>query len=306
MADFTSNMTSVAALDNSVYTAMDQAFIIASQQTGIMDQFVTLKKEIGATAIEFPKYGNLALATTALTDKEDVSSVAMSDSQIILTPREYGNVVTKTMKVSLASGGKADLAVAQVVAANMLATQNKLAMIAAASGSNKLFGGTAANEAALTGTDVMAAALFNKMYNKLSKAGVAKFGEHYVAVLHPDQIFDLKAETGSGSWLDVNKYGSNVQLLKGEIGTLGGFRVIEDAQAILNPNVNGTVDSYSAIFMGFNALGKAVSKEAGLVVSPAGDKLQRFLNVGWYGVFGYGLVDTDACWMAQTSSSIGV
>lgn len=307
MADYRTNMTSIAALDNSVYDEMDQAFIIAAHQNGIMDQFVSYKKDVNARAIEFPKYALLADATTALTDKEDVSSVAMSDSQIILTPAEYGNVVTRTQLVSAQSGGKSDLASAELVGINMQRTLNKLAILAGEAATNEIFANGAASEAALVAGDIMSPAFLTKLYNKLDRSGVQPLSEGmYVCVMHPDQIYDLLNGTGSGSWQDINKYARPDQVLRGEVGMLSGFRIISDAQVTINVDAGASaVDSYHALALGYNALGKAVSRAPELVVKPAGDALDRFQNVGWKAILKYGIVDSSAIWKGTSASSIG-
>lgn len=307
MTDFTANMTSVAALDNSVFTEMDTAFIIAAHQNGTMDQFVTYKKEIGAKAIEMPKYALISDATTPLTDKEDVASVALSDSQVILTPLEYGNVVTKTKLLDAQSGGKSQIAAATLVGINMQRSLNKLAITVAEASTNQIFANSKAAVTDLLATDVMTVTFLNQLYNKLSRSGVAPLSEGmYVAVMHPDQIHDLRASSGAGSWQDINKYARPETVLRGEVGMLAGFRVIEDAQVSINADAaSGAVDSYKCLALGFNALGKAVSLEPSLVFRDAGDKLGRFQNLGWYGILRYGIIDTDALWLGTTASSVG-
>ncbi len=306
MSDFTSNMTSVAALDNSVYTEMDQAFLIASAGTlAVMDQFCTFNRQIGAKAIEFPLYAQLAEATTALTDKEDLASVAMSDSQIILTPAEYGNVVTKTKLVDLQSGGKAAIAAAQLVGMNMARTLNKLALNACEATTNSLIAGDGV-EANLTDADVLTPTLLNKLHNKLKRAGVMPFPNgKYVLIAHPDQIYDLRAATGTGSWQDINKYARPETVLAGAVGELCGFDIIESATSIGADSGSGAVDSYKCIAMGYNALGKAVSLDPQLVVTRAGDKLDRFTNVGWLACLQYKILDSTAIWKGITASSVG-
>lgn len=308
MSDYTSNMTSVAALDNSVFTEMSQAFLIAAHQNGTMDQFVTFKQDIGAKAIEMPKYALLSDATTPLTDKEDVASVAMSDSQVILTPVEYGNVVTKTKLVTAQSGGKADIAASQLVGINMSRTLNKLAIQAAeAQTGNILFPGSVGAIGDLIDTSVMTVTFLNQLYNKLSRSGVAPLSEGmFVAVMHPDQIHDLRNSTGAGSWSDINKYARPETVLRGEVGMLAGFRIIEDAQiSIVADAGSGAVDTYSCLALGYNALGKAVSLAPQLVYRDAGDKLGRFQNLGWYTILKYGILDSDALWLGKTASSVG-
>lgn len=307
MADFTANMTSVGELDNSIFTEMDASFLIASNSIGTVDQFCTIKREIGAKAIEFPKYALMADATTPLTDKADVASVALSDSQILLTPAEYGNVITTTRLVTAQSGGKADVAAARLAGLNMQSTLNKLAINVLEAGANKIFPGTVASEAELVAGSVMSVTFLNRLYNKLSRAGVAPLvGDMYVAIMSPDQVHDLRISTGAGSWQDINKYAKPEEVLKGEIGALAGFRVVVDSQVSINADAGASaVDSYHCLAMGENALGKAVSKNPELILTPGGDKLNRFTNVGWYGILNYGLVDTDALWVGTTSSSVG-
>jgi hypothetical protein len=57
--------------------------------------------------------------------------------------------------------------------------------------------------------------------------------------------------------------------------------------------------------MGFNALGKAVSKNPGLIMTPGYDALSRFANVGWHGILKYEIVDQDSLWVGACASSLG-
>ena len=286
---------------------MDKQFIIAAQELGTMDQFVSYRKQIGAKSIEFPKYSNLALATSPLSEKEDPASVALVDSQILLTPAEYGNVVTPSKLASLQSGGIADLAAARLVGINMQSSLDKLAILAAEAGGNEIFPGTVTAEANLVGTDVMTTSFLNRLYNKLSRSKIAPLSNGmYVIVLHPDVVHDLRDSTGAGSFSDITKYSRPEEVLKGEIGMLAGFRIIENANISINADAGSTtVDSYHCLAMGFNALGKAVSAEPGMKITGPFDKLGRYINIGWTGCLKYGLVDTDSLWVGTVASSVG-
>lgn len=306
MADFTTAMTGVAVADDGIVLAYNQGFLLAATETNTIDQFVTYKEDINAKSITFTKYAQLSAATTALTDKADVDSVALSDSAITLTPEEYGNVVTTTRLANLQNAGKVDLAAAQLVGINAGKTHNKLAITAAEASSNALTvdGGL---ETALTGSDVMTATFLNKLYNKLARASVpALAGDMYVAVMHDDVIHDLRGATAAGSWQDVSKYTSSESVFKNEVGALGGFRIVRNNDITVNADGGSTtVDTYHTICLGRNGLGKAVSLPTGMRVTGPYDKLNRFVNFGWYGVFDYGIIDTDAVWVGTTASSVG-
>lgn len=304
---FTTNLSGTTQLDNSLVLAFDQQFIIAAAQEGVMEQFVSYKKDIGAKSIDFPKYSQLALATTALTETDDVTSEAMADAQIILTPAEYGNVVTTTKLASLQTGGKADLAAARLVGINMGRTLDKLCVLAGEAGTNSITPSGNAEAAIDTTNDLMSPTFLNKVYNKLARASVAPLSDGmYVAVMHDDNIYDLRASSAAGSWQDINKYSNSVAVLKNEVGMLGGFRIVRNNHCTITTDAGAlAVDSYRSLFLGFNALGKAVSKEPNGVISGPFDKLGRFVNVGWHGVLQYKQVDSDALWVGITASSIG-
>ena len=65
------------------------------------------------------------------------------------------------------------------------------------------------------------------------------------------------------------------------------------------------VDSYDTQFIGRNAMGRAVSKDPTLTITGPFDMLGRVLNVGWYGVIEYKIVDQAAHWMITSASSYG-
>lgn len=301
---FVANMSGTTELDSSIVLAFEQSFLVANGQNNVMDQLAQVNTSIGAKSIQMTKYARLALATTPLTEYDEVARQTMSDTAILFTPAEYGTVVTRTNLASLQTGGKADLAAAQVVGINAGSTMDKLAVNALSAGSTIYAG--AGTEAGLVAGDVMDAAFLNKMYNKLARSNVPMINGAYVAVLHDDQIHDLRSSTGVGSWVDVNKYSDPSTVLANEVGFFKGFKIIR------NNNINfadqagaGLVDAYSGLFLGFNALGKAESQAMSVRITGPFDALGRFVNVGWYTVAQYGIVDPEAVYVGVTSSSVG-
>ena len=301
---FVANMSGTTQLDDSAVLAFEQSFLIANGQNNVMDQLAQMNTQIGAKSISMTKYSRLALATTPLTEDEDAARQVMSDSTILFTPAEYGNVVTRTNLASLQSGGKVDLAAAQLVGINAGSTYDKLAVLAL-NGGSEVFAGTG-SEAALAAGDVCDAAFLNKMYNKLARANVATVGGAYVAVLHDDQIHDLRAASGAGSWQDVVKYTDAMPALANEVGLFKGFRIVRNNNIVVaDQSGAGTVDAYRGLFLGANALGKAESQPLSIRVTGPFDALGRFVNVGWYGVVKYGIVDSESVFVGVTSSSVG-
>ena len=305
MGDFTSSLTKAATVADSVITLWNEGVIISAQEAAVMDQFANVKEEAQAKMFQFTKFSALTPATTALTDGEDPTSEALADTAIQLTPAEYGNVVSTTSLANLQSGGKVDRAALQLIGLNLAQTKDMLAIQALEASANTI---SDAAEASIASNNVITATLLEKAYRQLRKNNVMKFPgfDAYVAVMHPDVAYDLKAVAAAGDWTDVNKYAQPDRVLKGVIGYYKGFYIVESSNVSINADAGAAaVDTYYTSCFGFNALGLGISQAPGLRVTGPFDKLGRIMNLGWYGVFKYGLIDTVAACKIITASSVG-
>lgn len=305
---FTINMTGTAEVDDSIREEYDVEFRVAFAEQGSMSQLASIRRDIGAKAINMPKYEQLALATTPLSEKEDVTSEALVDSKVVIVPVEYGNVVTTTKLASLQTGGMVDRAAARMVGINAGRTQNKLAILACDAGATQIeLPVGRANIGEIEATDTMDATFMGRVFNILARQNVPTLmGGDYFMVAHDDVIHDIREQSGANSWIDAHKYALPEALLKNEVGMYKGFRVIRDNLATITVDGGlGTVDVYNSYFLGFNALGWAVSQDIGMVATGPYDKLNRFVNMGWLGCFKYQVIEDQALVIAQTSSSVG-
>lgn len=263
--------TVAATLDDSLISLIDQEVIVSGEGRNRIDQFVETQVEIGAKSIDFTIYSKLAVATTALTDGTDVDAVAMADAAVTFTPAEYGNVVTPTKLANLQTGGKADRAGAKLVGINIAETTNKL-------GLNALEAGTNTTAAASAGT--LAPADLRGAFERLQTANIPTFMNGlYVAFVNPAQLTDIKDDYQS-----MAQYTDLGQATNGVVAQLEGFMIVPDPQVTA-----GTVSCF-----GMGALGKAVSMDVETKITGPFDKLARFVNLGWYGVLQYGIVDDNA------------
>ena len=263
-------VTTAATLDDSLITLIDQEVIVSGAGINKIDAFVETQVQIGAKSIDFTIYSKLAKATTALTDGTDVDAVAMADAAVTFTPKEYGNVVTPTKLANLQTGGKADRAGAKLVGINIAETTNQL-------GINALLAGT--NTTAATTSGTTAKGDLRLAYQKLAAKRIQKINGYYVAFMNPAQISDLKDD-----YISISQHTNLGLATSGVVGTLEGFVIVEDADVTA-----GTVATF-----GMGALGKAVSMETGATITGPFDRLGRLVNLGWYGVIEYGIVDDNA------------
>lgn len=307
MADFTSTMTNNTSVGDSVLSAWNQQTLFEAEAELVADQLATVKFQGGAATIYFPRFAQMTASTTALTDKQDPDSTEITDSAANIAPLEFGAVVTYTNKANLAAGGRVDLAAAKLVGVHMGTSLDALAQSKLEAFSTTIIypnGKTA--KTALDSGDVLDKKFAGQLYNKLARKNIPSIsGGSYFAIAHEDVLFDLREDASVGGWVSVNQYSNLTTILRNEVGMFQGIRWLRSKNSTVESNVNGTVDGYYVSVLGSNALGKAVSEEPHIVISGPFDKLLRFVNIGWYGVLQYGVVDTDNMVLGRVASSVG-
>lgn len=304
------SFTGSSALTNQIKTAYDRVALMALRADPVFAQFATVKPGSvtnPGTPVTFTIWSDLSQATTALTETVDVDAVALSDSQVSITPAEYGNAILLTVRAqadTFVAGFNEDAA--NIVAYNMADTIDVLARTALDGGTNITFQGDT-TASGVVATDILQAAGVRQKHAQLKGANVMPIaGSFYVAVIHPDQGYDLKSETGDDAWISPNLYVNPTNVLNNEIGSFAGFRFMETSRArLVADGASSNVDLYTAYFMGAQALGQAVSIPAHTVLGPVTDKLRRFQPLGWTGYFGFDTIREASVWQLKTASSIG-
>jgi len=92
-----------------------------------------------------------------------------------------------------------------------------------------------------------------KMLRSANAAGVQPFdGDYYVAVIHPQVMADLMSATASGGWIDVGRYTSVDDLLK---GTMTNFRGVRYLESSWQNYYNSTVPVFPTTVLGQDSFG---------------------------------------------------
>ena len=299
---FTTTMTTTSDVDASVVLEYEQGVLLGYTPELVVTQAATISRSLNSKTITFTKFDNLALATSALTEDTDPASVALVDAPITITPLEYGNVVTTTALANFQTGGKADRAAAVLVGRNMGATIDKLGMAVLEAHSTTVIWPNAVTVTTnLADTDNLDRVFAGRLYNKLARKNVPGIGGQYIGFAHDDALFDLRE-----ALVPVSQYQGLTSVLNNEVGMAAGIRWIRSSNiAVVNGGGAGTVDSYAVPVVGANAFGIGISKDPNPTVTGPFDKLSRFTNLGWYGVFKWSLIDTENMVLGQVASSVG-
>jgi N4-gp56 family major capsid protein len=296
---FTTTMTLAADVDDSVITLWEQGIILTYTPELVVDQLATIQRNAAVKTFQFTIYSNLAVPS-ALTEDTDPASVAMVDAAATLTPVEEGNVVTRGALASFQTGGKVDVAAAQLIGRNMGVTQDKRGIQALEAFTTTLvYPNTATAASNLADTDILDYKFAQKLVNKLERLNVPGINGSYFGIAHADVLQDLKADM-----VPVRQYSDLTGVMMNEIGMCAGIRWLRSSNTTITANSNGTIDSYKVCVVGANALGKAVSNEPHPTITST-DKLGRYVNLGWFGCFKYGLIDTNNMVQGICASSYG-
>lgn len=315
-------VSSGAPLEDVVQTAYSKATELAFQPNLYFAQFAQGKKwdvrrgdPMPGDTVTFTIYNNLSPATTELSDEySDVTRVPMTETQKSIALKEYGNVVTLTNKLRITAFDNIDLAAARVVGNNMgvsIDFISRAAYDAQIGSSYVTYAGGGSTPTGIGPSDMVTAELMRKIYNKLERANVPKLeGGFYVAVLHPDVIFDLRNEgygtaANTGTWRAPREYVSPEQIFNGEVGEFEGFRIISTSNARIQTGAgSGGTNVYTSYFLGYQAIAYAEGVKPDIRITGPFDNLGRTLNVGWYALIGFGELRPEALHKLFSASSV--
>ena len=199
------------------------------------------------------------------------------------------------------------------------------------SAANDWYGtGTAGtNRASLTGAFDLTTGVVKDAVETLATKNIPRLGETYVAFIHPHQSRKLR---DNPEFIEVTKYAAPGNFMLGEIGRLYDTVFIETTQiqkvtngagsgysadtAVAAGSIqyptgggytspvtktgNGNKDRYTAIFIGDNAFGHAISLPVELRDGGILD-FGREHALAWYAIYGLGLITDQSVVLAETN-----
>lgn len=323
MPDFYSNMTKTSSLSVD-QTAFEKLAYFALRPELYYDQFADVQAtnatNPGAT-VTFTKFTDLAAVTTALNEGEDVTPVAIADSQVSVTLAEYGNASVTTAKLRATSFLPVDPVAANLIGYNAGISIDTICKNVLQAGDNVIYatGGAVAptSRTTINSDDKLVANDVRKVVAQLRTANVPTVGGSYVGFIHPDVSYDFRGSTDAAAWRTPANYVNPEGIYNGEIGMFEGVRFMESPRAPLfadasnNSSSSGTIDVYGTLIMGRQALAKGISlggeygAQPTVVYGTVTDLLKRFRPVGWKHFVGYGVFRQEALRRIESASTIG-
>ena len=262
-------------------------------------QFAKVKRDLQAVrgkSIVFTKYGNLTGGGT-LEENDVLTPEGMTTSEVVIPVKEQGNSIQVTeylLRTSLLDVlGDASKLLANNVAVVLDAQLRDTCLLA----TNVVYGNGAVNLAAMTSASAFNTVTVKDAIETLATNNAPRInGDYYVCMAHPHQ---LRALRDDAKWQNANTYMGRRQLYIGEVGMYEGCIFVETTQM---PKLDATQitakygagatisTAYEAVFFGENAYGWGVALDVELRDDGVVD-LGRKHTLGWYGIWGTGIIE---------------
>lgn len=184
----------------------------------------------GYNTLAWTRCNKLTVTPTNATLTEWVTpdDVAINFTTISLTANQYGmyaiisDILEDVSPVPMVANA------AKVIWANMARIIDEVIQGVLALGTNVIYAWAATTRATIAATDLLTTTDLAKANAFLSTKAAPVFGDGYIAVMHPNVLFDLQTGTATGAFLDLSKYteSGRALIVNGEVGKIFNVRVV--------------------------------------------------------------------------------
>ncbi len=293
------NSTGSEGLSAEMKTFYDKTLITLASPYLVHDQFGQ-KRDIpknGGKIIEFHKFSALPKALTPLTEGVTPTGKKLNVSDITATVEQYGDYIEQTDLLELTAVDNTIVEATKQLAAQAGLTMDTVVRNEIVGGTNVMYcpkvsaDGTetvVTSRSAIDETALLRVKDVFKAAAELKAMNTKKIDGYYVGIIHPYVAYDLMQEAGN-QWMEVQKYTTPENMLKGEIGCLGGVRFVESTEAkIWNEGADGCA-VFATLILGADAYGVTSVNGGGIehIVKQKGygnDPLNQRSSVGWKGL----------------------
>lgn len=307
MTGFAFGETTSAIANSGGYTSIPEAVrdfysrevLFQAQPRLRFAQFAKVKRDLQAIrgkSIVFVKYNNLT-GGGSLEEDDVLTPEAMSTAEVVVPVKEQGNSTQVTeylLRTSLLDVlGDAS----RLLANNMAVVLDGQFRDTVLQTTNVIYGNGKKLLAALTATDYFNTVTVKDAVEILATNNAPRInGDFYVCIAHPHQLRTLRDDK---EWIEANVYMGRRQLYIGEVGMYNGVIFVEttqmpvlDSTKIQEKYGSGATitTGYEAVFFGENAYAWAIAldvelRDDGVI------ELGRKHTLGWYGIWGTGIIE---------------
>lgn len=267
----------------------------------------------GTMTIKFRRYGNLAVATTPLSEGVTPAGKQLSVTDVTAVALQYGDYITVTDVVDFSSTDRVLTETAEILGDQSGDTLDQLCRDILAAGTTVQYEASRTSRVTVAAGDTITlvgvkkavrtlknnlAKRIMRMVNPSTGYNTTPLNQCYIGIVHPNTTYDLKALTG---FVPVEKYPNQKDVMENEVGKLDEVRFVESTNAKVFSGAGASaIDVYATLIFGSDAYGiTRISGEAMKnIIKPLGsagtsDPLDQRQTSGWKATFITKILNND-------------
>ena len=303
------------AIKNRYY---DTLFLKVAQSKLVHKQVGQLNRKIekgeggyGTGVVYWTRWTNLPLVSAGQGEGVPTTAVSMSAVNVTGSTAQYDAAVSISDILAYASFGDVMKAAMERLAYNAGLSIDTVVRNAVSTTGTEQRSGSAAHWTAIPATATFSISEIRRARRTLQRNDAMDVDGSYVAVIHPDVLYDLQSDTTTGGWIDANKYtdGNATKLMTGEAGKLMGVRFLETSNAyVRGTGVTASASVYVTSFFASDAFGVTDMQSLktyvkGFESGGTGDPTEKVATAGWKTTFGANPLNSNFFVNANTTVS---
>lgn len=250
---------------------------------------------------------DLPINTTPLTEGTRPDKRALTMNTVTLTTTQMGDLVAITDLAKLLSPVALVEQATEHITRQARESLDQVSRDEIASGGTSMLANATAGantvRADLAATDVLSYADLNLLKTRMFKAKIPTFPDGFYRIfVSPEQAADLR---NNASFIEAFKYVDNTPLVRGEVGSIAGFRVIQVVNA---PTFASTTTVHAAIAVGaIKAWGTGELQSFRVYhVAPGGDHTDPLAQeelIGWKCMWGTAVLENSYYYRLETGAT---
>jgi len=267
----------------------DKNLIRLAEPAMIHDQFGQKRPIPGGNGkvIEFRKFNALPAIPADMILQEGITPTGQNYGVTSITAmvHQFGGYITTTDMLNLTAYDNNMAEIMKLLASQAGRVSDTITRDILHTGLNVSYAGGKEDQDELTADDVLTIEDIKKAVRKLKRVNAETISGNFVAICHPDTIYDLMQDS---EWIDANEYAGSGAIFKGEIGKMYGVRFVENTQAKISINETTELPIYGTLVLAANAFGVTSINGGGIqtIVKQLGsggtaDPLNQRATAGW-------------------------
>lgn len=280
-----------------LFLRIAEAKLIHKQLGQINRQIPMGEGGFGSGAVYWTRWTNLPLVSAGQGEGVPTTAVSMTAVNVTGTVAQYDAAVSISDILAYVSFGDVMKASMERLAYNAgLSIDTVIRNVIATAGTLQSATGVAgAAWTSIPATGTLTIGEVKKAVRTLRRNDAMELSDGlFVAVAHPDSMYDLMTDSTTGGWIDANKYVESgvTDLLNGEAGKLHGARFLQTSNGyVRGAGVTSSSSIYVTNFFGRDAFGVTDLQNLktyvkGFESGGTGDPTEKVSTAGWKCSFG--------------------